>query len=173
MPKRSDTTEVKSRDATRADARYWKRLPKKGTQVILPIRTGREAGQRINSTQRAIILRQRDAVFNSAEVPVSLNDCEPNLEQDDDDFEAAFRPQQIALRQRNTNTSPLLETSASRPGNYSGLIRTRTHMQDDVGSNSIDGSPYAILGPGGADPFGTLPSDLPKAFLEERLYTSK
>lgn len=176
MPKRSDTREVKSRDDSGVDAKHLKRLPKRGTKVNLPLRTDQGPGQRIDLTQRARISHHRDAIFTTAENHVFLSDSRPTAGEENDDFEGVFQPQQIALWERSTDLPSLPSkpgTIALRPGDHNGFPRTEAYKQDRAHPNAYGESPYIIFGPGGGDPFSALPSDLPKAFLEERLHTSK
>jgi hypothetical protein len=176
MPERSDTREVKGFDDSRVDSKHWKRLPKRGQKVTLPLRADRGPGQRINLTQRARTSHKRDAIFTIADDHVFLSDSRPGAGEKNDDFEGVFRPQQIALWQRSTDLPSLPKKPgplALRPGHHNGFPRTGAYTQDRAHPNAYSESPSIIFGPGGGDPFSALPSDLPKAFLEERLHTSK
>lgn len=173
MPKRPDTKEFKSLDDRGVDAKHRKAQPKRGRKATLPIRTGRAPGQRSDLTQRTRISHHRDAIFTAASHRESLADSKQSASEKSDDFEGLFPSQQIVLRQWLTDVPPEPESSSSYPSDHSGLLRSRIYTQDHARPDVYDASPYVILGSGGGDPFSALPSDLPKSFIEERLYTSK
>jgi hypothetical protein len=118
MPESSVAGEINSGKICKPEQLRWERRPKKGTGVSLPLRTGRDTKQHLESTKRPRISHFRHAISASAK-------------------EKVRRPQDHG----------------------------RLHL--------LNNSPFVLLGSGGRDPFSTLPSDLPQAFLDEHLQTSK
>jgi hypothetical protein len=171
MPKRSDTTEVKSNNNRKVDARNFKRLPQKSAQVALPIRTGRETGHRIVPTQRAQVPRHRNAISTSAETSPSSGGSGSTSDQELGEVEEVFQTQQPPPEHQD---APLISwIGEPHFDGHNGILIAKTDTQEDTRLQRMAGSPYVILGPGGSDPFATLPTDLPQAFLKERLHISK
>jgi hypothetical protein len=171
MPERTDAGEIHSGKISKPEQPRWERLPKKGTRVSLPLRTDRDTNQQLESTKRPRISHFQHVIAASAsELP--LKHTETKDERHDND-EQVVRPRALALRRSST-------TGATQYERYNPLLDSRNgarpkvrHPQDHGRLHLLNNSPLVPLGSGGRDPFSTLPSDLPKAFLDEHLQTSK
>ena len=168
MPERSDTKED---NICEPEQLRWKRLPRKGTTSSLNLRSDRDATQQLESAKRPKVSRfQHSIVVSQSDLP--SNHTETEDERYDDD-ERVVRSRALALRQGSTNSATLYERHNPPPNSRRGVRPKMLHPEDHKMLYLLNNSPFVLLGSGGGDPFLTLPSNLPKAFLDEHLQTSK
>jgi hypothetical protein len=146
---------------------------KKRKKISLPFRTTPGAEHTRHLTKRTRVIRNRWAITASTRSQNPSGQRHLQQDESEDDVEETIRSQPAARQQ------PLIESLAQSNRSIS-LFATRSeplsnqqYAQECVELDTYTNGPFTLLGLGGKDPFSTLPTDLPRKFIDERLHTSK
>jgi hypothetical protein len=148
-------------------------MSRKRTKVSLRVRSTKDAEHRRKLNKHTAEYRNRRAakVPAGSEAPSfqcpSEHDRSNNANDGPENSLAEDEQQQHTERETPMRTSTSSATSHSRPRPAQQCAR------DHLGRDSAARIPIAQFGSGCNDPFSTLASDLPSAFVMERLYGSK
>jgi hypothetical protein len=173
MPKRAGTRGIDDSNTSDTETRCGKKLPRKGRKVSLPFRAARGAKQHVAVLKHASLPSLRQALTASETSPAQADHVKTGKDKGSDGNEQRA---QSRLSNQGQRSRALVNYAATNGVLLDNGPRARPTVR---GAQSIthlephENSPYVILGPGGGDPFSTLPSDLPRAFLDEHLHTSE
>ena len=173
MPRRSDSPGNPNGNFGEVRVLRHERPARKGTKVSLPFRIQRGARHFVDLTgQERFPGLRRPTDSSSQNQPSPSHNATENDERGNE-AERADWSRPAPLDQFHLAISGQLQSTGSlfdRPHEKHAMAGQLKHSKR---LEPYKASPFLLLGSGGDDPFSTLPSDLPKAFLDEHLHTSE
>ena len=167
------STVMPSLPGSSANDHWSEHLPntsRKRTKVSLPFRWSHDAEYLSELNKHPKDQRGRQTPRARAAFKAQSTQRQSKREADAEDTEELSHPPSAFRRQDLTGNASRRDTS-----HLSSVAQShsRSTYQELLKCDSRSISPAALLGSGNDDPFSALPTDLPRAFVMERLHGSK